>query len=606
MDNLLVILLILLLVGLIVGVAAGSVLLWKKARGHFDPKTTSLPKAHSPTQRMSFGSRILIKLGLVAILSLVLLFPLNLVGQLTQDREKLSDSVVANISDEWGLPQVVTGPFLAVPITFSYQVTQRVPMETGSPTKVFPNPGPNIDFGPYPDQNRAPFEDPANQSPGAMGQAQESLDDNGESLPMANAPGRAPWANGEIVHEIVYLEKTVTRLALIAPRNLRVTGDFANGERKRGIYKAQVYSAKLRLAGDFSYPSKEELAKLDFDKKIKSIDWSQAKFLVGLSDVAAIQRAGQLTFDQKSHDFRPESGAAQGLPTGFFAPLNLQNREDSAAFDLELDFAGSGSFHLNAVSRSTLMSLTSNWPHPSFSGSGLPLERTIGQNGFEANWTVPDLVHAHPELFLLDPNNEPTDENDYLIGVSFIKPVDDYLVIERSLKFGAVFILLTFLTLVVSDLGPGKWAQKKGLELHPLQYAIVGLALVLFYLITLSLSEHLGFALAYLLASLTTIVLISGYAYLASGSRNLGLFALSLTALLYSVMYLILRQEDYALLSGTILLVAVLIALMILTSKVNRPEPLEDKPTGPIECQTPPPGLYGNGNGEPNQSDQIN
>ncbi|MDR2387327.1 MAG: cell envelope integrity protein CreD [Deltaproteobacteria bacterium] len=578
MDDLLILLLALLMLGLLVCLVGGSILLWKKALNHFRFKTDGMTKSNNFKTQMSLGWRIFIKLALIATLSLVLLFPLNMVKKLTNERESLSDSVVANISGEWGLPQIVSGPFLVVPITFSYQVTERVPLESRSPVKVPLNLG----------QNQAPYQEPVNQAPSAHGQAVESFDHeakaSGENSP---APEGQLWANGQIVDKIVYLERTNTRLALIAPRNLKVTGDFSSQERKRGIYKAQVYSAKLRLAGDFKFPSNQELAKLDLNKQVKSINWAEARFLVGLSDVTAILRAGPLNFDQKSHDFRPESKASLGLPSGFSAPLNLQNRADLAAFDLELDFAGSGSFHLAVVSQSTDLAITSNWPHPSFSGTGLPLERIIGKTGFEANWTVPDLVHSHPEVFLLEPTVQADDENEneYLIGVRFIKPVDDYRVIVRAIKFGAIFIILTFLTLVVSDLSSGKWTKKKGRELHPLQYVMVGLALVLFYLITLTLSEHLGLALAYFLASLTTILMIGGYAYSASGSRNLGLLVTCLTALLYGVLYLILRQEDYALLSGTILLVAVLVALMILTRKVNGPDLLEQTPIEPAQSE---------------------
>jgi hypothetical protein len=175
----------------------------------------------------------------------------------------------------------------------------------------------------------------------------------------------------------------------------------------------------------------------------------------------------------------------------------------------------------------------------------------------------------------LDLDNGEYNKNSYLIGVKFIEPVDDYLIVERAIKFGALFIILTFLSLILSDLGSSRLARRKSPELHPLQYAMVGLALVLFYLITLTLSEHLGFGPAYFIASLTTVLMIGGYALSATNSRQRSLIVTALTALLYGVLYLILRQEDYALLSGTTLLVAVLITLMFLTRKVNRPEPLE-------------------------------
>jgi inner membrane protein len=392
----------------------------------------------------------------------------------------------------------------------------------------------------------------------------------------------------------VYRMVTTTRQAIIVPRHLSVSGNLPTEERKRGIYSSLVYSASLKLEGSFDIPSKEEFAKLLQGWGIKKIDWAAARLVVGLSDTSAIRSVSQLKLGQKLYDMGPGNGAIASLPEGFSAPVSLAGQGPGPGFSLDLDFAGSSAFYVSTVAHVTEINLSSNWPHPSFLGDGLPIERSVSDSGFTAKWSVPDLVHSHPGLSLA--NNDYNDEG-YNVGASFYDPIDTYRLIQRSTKFGLMFVILTFLVLFIGDLlesrggkasqalangpmngnlgagGKGR-GHKASHQLHPLQYGLVGLALALFYLILLSLSERLGFDLAYLVASALTVAMIGLYAISATQSRTRGLLATVLTAILYGVLYLILRQEDYSLISGTTLLVVVTLALMFLTRNLNKGETL--------------------------------
>ncbi|MDR2367874.1 MAG: cell envelope integrity protein CreD [Deltaproteobacteria bacterium] len=559
MENIMIWLCAMVLAGMVVGLTAGAILLWRRvlrngvgkpfvapaaseAQNGAQNETTGEPTGQTtgettgPAQapcgipdpapspygakaQPGPGGRIAWKLAAIAAMSLALAIPLQLAKDLAKEREKRHGGVIRGLAEEWGGHQTLSGPFLAVPVTFTRTVTEKTPL--GGPRR-------------------------------GSGDGQED--------------GQA--------YGTVYREVTETGLAIMAARRTLAEGTFALEERKRGIFSSKVYLAKFRLVGDFELPGRDELARLAEGKTLKDVDWAGARLVVGLSDTAAIKRVGELTLGGKGYGFRPGGSGSGGLPAGFSAPVSLSGGEGLVPFSLDLDFGGSGAFNLAPSARDTELSVSSDWPHPSFRG-GLPVEREVGEKGFAAKWTVPDLVHAQRGLSLAE-KPQPGEESDpyggegegqYLLGVDFIEPVDDYLLIERACKFGLMFIALTFLILLICDPGPG---AKAGRGLHPLQYGMVGLALVLFYVVLLSLSEHVGFDLAYLLAAAINVLMIGGYSAAATRGSRRGLLIAALTAVLYAALYVILRQEDLALLYGAGVLVTVMIALMALTRRVNR------------------------------------
>ncbi|MDR1308295.1 MAG: cell envelope integrity protein CreD [Deltaproteobacteria bacterium] len=514
---------ILVMVAIIGALVGASVLLWRKVFLKTNGAASQSAKAQSLPilARNGTGWQLLARLGLAGLLSLVLLVPLALIEDLASERAERKYQTLSDIRYDWGEAQTLTGPFLAVPVTFWKLVEDTVPMAVAKP-------------------------------------------DNGDV--------------GTTIFRTVSREVSETRLAVVAPRELDISGLLAAEERKRGIYGTTVYAASVRLAGRFALPTMEALAQLAPDMELRKVDWNRARLVLGLSDREAVRRAGQLSLGREKLDLVPGNGEALGLPDGLSAPVALDPGDGEPAFSLDLDFGGSEKLLVAPVGHSSTVRLESAWPHPGFIGRTLPAEREVGPNGFTALWQVPDLAHSYPPLFLMDMNmdGEIVDGfGGHLVGVNLVVPVDSYRLSIRSTKFGCLFIFLTFLALVLSDLvASGGVGNSR--RLHPLQYGLVGLALALFYLVLLSLSEHLGFGPAYLVASAINVAMIGSYALTATGRRGQGLSVVGLTSMLYGVMYVILTLEDYALLSGAALLVVAVAALMFLTRKVN----LETLPAG--------------------------
>jgi inner membrane protein len=231
------------------------------------------------------------------------------------------------------------------------------------------------------------------------------------------------------------------------------------------------------------------------------------------------------------------------------------------AFDLSLQ--GTGQLHVLPMGRSTTVSMAANWPHPSFDGNYLPSSRKVDAGGFSARWQTSFFsTNLEDALTQCVVNEQCNDFNGRAFGVSFVDPVDQYLKSERAIKYALLFIALTFAGFFLFEV-------LKGLSVHPIQYGLVGVALAFFYLLLLSLSEHLGFAKAYALSAGGCVLLIGFYLchVLHSVFRGMG-FALGL-ALLYGMLYGLLTAEDYALLMGSLLLFGLLGVFMVLTRRLD-------------------------------------
>jgi inner membrane protein len=207
--------------------------------------------------------------------------------------------------------------------------------------------------------------------------------------------------------------------------------------------------------------------------------------------------------------------------------------------------------------------MRADWPHPSFQGVFLPAKHEIAADGFHAQWRVSryaaqgaerlgscERVKPCPALLAQE------------IGVSFIEPVGVYLRLERASKYGFLFIGLTFIAFLLYELF-------QRLPIHPMQYALVGLALAMFFLLLTALSEHLAFALAYCAATLACVGLVGVYVGYVVRKALAGLGFAAVLAGLYGALYMLLTAEDYALLAGSLLLFALLAALMLATRKVD-------------------------------------
>jgi len=354
------------------------------------------------------------------------------------------------------------------------------------------------------------------------------------------------------------------RRAVFLPEELTVTGDGTSSVLHRSIFDVNVYTAKLAIDGSFGTP---DLA--DVDPNAVSVRWRDATVVLALSDVAGLKEAANLIVNgRETLPFAPSVGVAGSYMNGMHAKLSgassvIEGEAPPKAFRYHADlvFTGSGSLTFAPAARETQIALTSDWPHPSFTGAFLPVQREIKADGFTATWRVPHLARSVPNAWQISDGGLERFQQ-HLFGVTFYQPVDFYDLVTRAVKYGILFLAVGFMGVFVLEILSDK-------RVHAVQYLFVGIAMVFFYVLLLSLAEHLGFTKAYIIASAATGGMLATYVAKALGSLRSGLLMAGLFALLYGFLYLILRLEDYALLSGAILGFVALTAVMFATLRVD-------------------------------------
>lgn len=351
--------------------------------------------------------------------------------------------------------------------------------------------------------------------------------------------------------------------ARFLPDRLAVRGTLVPERRHRGIFESVLYRAQMRMEGEFARPDFSAWSVAPED-----ILWSEAVVTIGVSDLRGINSTPVLKWNERALPFAGGSGDPKLWPTGLTAMNAFASTGERSArykFSVDLSLNGSKSIDFYPLGGQTTVELSSTWKDPSFMGAFLPEWRSISEKGFTARWNISSLARSYPQkwrdwgddsaaaLAAVPPS---------AFSVGLFLPVGHYQQTERSLKYGALFIILTFVTFFLYEL-------LSPVMLHPVQYFLVGGALCLFYLLLLSISEHAQFVVAYSIASIATVTLISAYsaALLQSGTRVLGLFGV--LSLLYGYLYVLLQLEDWALLMGSIGLFLILALVMYATRRVD-------------------------------------
>jgi inner membrane protein len=342
--------------------------------------------------------------------------------------------------------------------------------------------------------------------------------------------------------------------------------------RYRGIYEAILYTTALKVRGVFRMPDLKALS-----IKPEDVLWDRAVFAVGISDLRGARGETKLTWAGAAHGFMPGTqspilGAGMHAPIALAAPdPNAPNAgARSIPFSFDVRFTGSRRITFAPVGKSSRVELVSTWRHPSFNGAYLPSKRRIGDEGFSAIWTVSYLGRNYPQAWKshgekgapLQGRRIAYQMANSQFGVSLVTPVDFYLKAERSVKYGILFVLLVLAAIFAFDVAGG-------LNLHVFQYALVGVALCVFYLLLLSLAEFAGFLLAYLTAAAMATVMIAFYAAKVMGGWNRAGVIAGLLAVIYAFLYVVLQLEDYALLVGSLGVFTALAAIMYGTRNVD-------------------------------------
>lgn len=325
------------------------------------------------------------------------------------------------------------------------------------------------------------------------------------------------------------------------PNKLIIQGVLNPEIRYRGIYKAILYNSKITLNGDFSFAKLDSLNVLP-----ENIQWKDAFLTVHIPDMRGIKESVELLWKNQTLLFEPGIRDGGIFESGISAKIPLPKEElnrDLSGFSIKIDINGSEEFNLLPLGRITTVSLKSKWPDPSFIGAFLPENRQIDDVGFSASWKVLDLNRNYPQQWVGNSYNDNILQSKF--GVSLFSPVDQYTKTTRATKYVIMFIGLTFLVFFMIEV-----FNKK--RIHPIQYLLIGLTLCIFYLLLLSLSEHIGFELAYLVAGISIIALISSYVKSSLGGISTGLITAGLLITLYSYLYILIQNQDYALLMGSI------------------------------------------------------
>ena len=350
--------------------------------------------------------------------------------------------------------------------------------------------------------------------------------------------------------------RTVRRTLAVLPETLQQTGDLKVEHRRRGIFDVPVWRGEVGLEARFAAVDVTRI-----DAAAVAPVWEDAVLAFHVADPRGLEREVIVRIDGTGVALEPGAGPLGGQTALLSAPL--AGIDGTRPFGVSAGFAlkGSRTFGVVPVGRTSTVSLAGNWAHPSFFGAYLPGEREIGAEGFRARWQVPHYARPVAQAFIAEPAHLQR-----LIaarsGVTFYQPVDLYQLVERALKYGVLVIGAAFIAVFLIEV-LGRRA------FHPIQYLMVGAALAVFYLLLLSLSEHIGFVPAYALASAAIVALVSLYVGLVFRRRREGLIVAAELAGAYALLFVVLRSEDYALLTGSVVVFAALAAVMLATVRTD-------------------------------------
>jgi inner membrane protein len=352
------------------------------------------------------------------------------------------------------------------------------------------------------------------------------------------------------------------RMVYVLPDTLKVDASSEPSYRTVGLYRTPVYLARVGLSGEFAG---RDFAQWFEEKEGRTLRWDQARLLVLNSEASSLRAVDDFTV--AGEDTAVSAGGYAGFAgISTVVPRGALREAANIPFRVTLTLAGSRRLDFLALARKADVEITSTWEHPKFEGAPAPLSPTIGKQGFKARWSVLEMNRSFGQTWLDEQVRPDLPAQRALqqstVGVTFYEPVDIYQRNYRAVHYAALFIVITFLAFFL-------WEHVSGLVIHAMQYLMVGLALALFYLLLLALSEHLSFELAYVASASALVSLITVYLSGALRSTRLALGVGAGLATLYTMLYWILRSEDYSLLMGSLLLFGLLTVLMLATRRVD-------------------------------------
>ena len=441
------------------------------------------------------------KLAFAILVAGLLAIPLFAVYLLVYDRQSQSEKARGSIPQGWGGPQAIAGPLLVIP--YDAQTTETVTVDNRQQTRTV----------------------------------------------------------------------TARRELFLAPTTLQLTTAIAPERRQRSIYETVVYDAEVAGRGAYRIPP--DLARLGIAPG--ALRPAEAELRFGIADPRGLGTANRIIFDGRPVPAQPGNGLRATGGAGFFAAVDASAlAARPLPVDFRFAFRGHSSIRLDPRAGETIWRVTSAWPHPSFTGGFLPEQHRVSEAGFEAAWRISNLALGTTLATTEDVQTSAAVEvaPAYPMGggsvaaggtqpvVNLIEPVDLYSQVNRSVKYGFLFIGFTFVAFLMFDI-------VGGVRVSAVEYLLVGAGLVLFFVLLLAFAEVMGFTPAYLLAAAAIVGLLTAYSAAVLASRRRAGVVGGLLVGLYAVLYLLLSLEAYSLLIGSLLLFAALAAVMFLTRRID-------------------------------------
>lgn len=341
----------------------------------------------------------------------------------------------------------------------------------------------------------------------------------------------------------------------LLPENLEITGNINPKKKQRGIYEIVVYGSDLKISGEFK---NIKLDDLNIDPQ--NILWDKAVLTTGISDLRGVQNQVLLNWEGKEFLFNPGTTTPDLVGSGINVKIPSINPNDTSSFkfSFNLQLKGSGMLYFTPLGKTTNVNLKSTWNNPKFNGAYITDSNTVDKKGFSANWKILHLNRNFPQMW----TNNNYDVSNSAFGVDLILPVDSYQKITRSVKYAILFIGLTFLVFFFVEILKKRF-------IHPVQYILVGISLVVFYSLLLSISEHLNFNKAFLISAIATLLLIFAYVRAILNSWGLTALITGILTILYTFIFIIIQMQELSLLIGSIGIFIILALVMFFSRKID-------------------------------------
>ena len=353
------------------------------------------------------------------------------------------------------------------------------------------------------------------------------------------------------------------RYAYFFPNELDIKSNINPEEKKRGIYKTAVYKSDIQISGSFGKPDFSEI-----DVPEKNILWDKVKLIIQTSNLKGVNNLVELKFNKNNYAFtskyeNPNTKSYNSISLHKLESKYIQKEDlplkTKTDFSLNVNINGSKQIRFIPIGKETKLNIISNWKTANFIGEYLPQNSDkITKEGFNAKWKVLSINRPFPQQSF---NGIPNLKK-YAFGVNFLIPVDEYQKSERSAKYGFLVIGLTFLIFFLIQ-------TMSKIQIHPFQYLMIGIALVMFYTLLISISEHSNCLKAYLIAGSSVVALITLYSKSILKTIKFPLFIGASLSVLYAFIFIIIQLENYALLVGSIGLFIILASVMYASRKID-------------------------------------